>query len=292
MTPHLNLNALRVFAAAARYGNFQRAAEALHLSHGAVSQRIRQLEADLGVTLFARHARGVTLTEKGQTYFAAVEEALAILNTATADLHSGQNQIVVHLGSSFASKWLMPRMSALREGLPGISLTTEIHDQLLTRALGRNEIAFWPSRNQQHHTQDHLHRLCELQLVAVCSPDFLRPDWPVDTRTLLTFPLLQDAHQRWDRLIEQTAHPGPHTILNFDRAALAIDAAIHGHGMAIAPTYMVDRDIEAKRLVTVWHSPVASGEHLFLSWGRHPAENRSVTALVAWIKAEFEASGT
>lgn len=290
MATNLNLNTLRVFAAAARHANFQRAAEELHLSHGAVSQRIKQLEGDLGVVLFERRPRGVALTAQGQTYFAAVEKALSILTTATADLQSVQSQIVIHLGSSFASKWLMPRMNTLKAQFPGISLTTEIHDELLNRALGRNEIAFWPSRNNSHSTADHLHRLCELQLVAVCSPNFLRPDWPVDTPTLLTYPLLQDAHHRWERLIKETAHPGPYNLLNFDRAALAIDAAIQGHGVAIAPTYMVEKDVAARKLVTIWHAPAPSGEYLFLSWGKHHAKNRIVTELVNWIKSEFGAA--
>ena len=68
MAPHVNLNALRIFAEAARLENFQRAAEVLNLSHGAVSQRIRQLEQDLGVVLFERQARGVRLTPHGARY--------------------------------------------------------------------------------------------------------------------------------------------------------------------------------------------------------------------------------
>jgi len=61
------------------HGNFQRAAEVPHISHGAVSQRIRQLEADLWVVLFDRKLRGVALTAKGKSYYGAVEEVLRFL---------------------------------------------------------------------------------------------------------------------------------------------------------------------------------------------------------------------
>lgn len=107
-----NLKSLHVFAAAARYGNSQRAAEGLNLSHGAIFQRIKQLEVDLGVVLFERRARGVALTPDGETYRDAVDAALSILATAQAGLHRATNQITFHIGPSFASKWLMPRMKS------------------------------------------------------------------------------------------------------------------------------------------------------------------------------------
>ena len=287
MSRNLNLNALRVFAMAARHGSFQRAAEALHISHGAVSQRIKQLELDLGVILFDRHPRGVTLTPKGAAYFTTVDAALTQLAKATADLQGTDNQITLHLGASFVSKWLMPRLQDFNDRFPDIAIATEVHDTLLTRSLGRNELAFWPAKTPQGQADDHIQHLCELQLTAVCSPSLLRPDWPPDIETLLTFPLLQDAHKRWERLIAQTDPAGTHRLLNFDRSALALDAAIHGHGIAIAPTLMVERDVQQNRLVELWHSPEPSGEHLFLSWPKHHARDKALRQTIGWILGEF-----
>ncbi|AJE46842.1 LysR substrate-binding domain-containing protein [Celeribacter indicus] len=283
----LNLNALRVFAMAARHGSFLRAAEALHVSHGAVSQRIRQLEADLGVVLFDRTPRGVSLTPKGRTYHAAVEEALAVLTAATADLSRSGHRVTLHLGPSFAAKWLMPRLGAFNARFPEIALTTEVHHTPLRRNLGRNEIALWPERTPAPNPAHHLRRLCRIRLVALCSPDFPRPEGPVETATLLSFPLLQDSHRRWERLIEDSGHAGPHTLLNFDRSALALDAAVQGHGVAIAPTYMAEADLRAGRLVGIWRGPAPSADHLFLSWSRHHARETPLRQTVAWILSEF-----
>ncbi|MDD7969953.1 LysR substrate-binding domain-containing protein [Roseinatronobacter alkalisoli] len=283
----LNLNSLRVFATAARHGNFQRAAEMLHISNGAVSQRIKQLEADLGVVLFDRKPRGVALTEKGRTYYSAVQEALSILAVATSDLGQSSRQIRLHIGASSAAKWLMPRMSAFNARFPEISLETEIHDTMLERNLGRNEIALWPARAPVHNSAHHVQCLCELQLVAVCSPDFLRPDWPVDTQALLAFPLLQDAHRRWERLVERTGYDGGHSILNFGRSALALDAAIQSHGVAIAPTFMIEADVRARRLVEIWRNPDPSGEYFFLSWPKQYAHENPLRQTVTWILSEF-----
>lgn len=284
---NLNLNALRVFAAAARHGSFLLAAEVLNITHGAVSQRIKQLETDLGVTLFDRRPRGVALTPKGAAYHAAVEEALTLLTTATTDLRGPSGQITLHAGASAVSKWLMPRMGALNLRFPGTSIVTEIHDTMLSRNLGRNEIALWPGKTPATHPAHHVRCLCEARFVAVCSPGFLRPDWPADAETLLSFPLLQDANRRWERLIEKTGHPGHHSILNFDRSALALDAAIQGHGIAIAPTFMVEADVRAKRLVEIWHSPDISGEYYFLSWPKQYAHEKPLSEVVSWITSEF-----
>lgn len=284
---NLNLNALRVFAMAARHGNFQRAAEVLHISHGAVSQRIKQLETDLGVVLFDRKPRGVALTAQGRAYHSAVEEALSILMAATSELKQLNHPIRLHIGASSASKWLMPRMRDFNARFPAIALETEIHETMMERTLGRNEIALWPGRAPVQTAAHHVQRLCTLRLVAVCSPGFLRPDWPADTETLLTLPLLQDAHRRWERLIEDTGHDGAHGILNFGRSALALDAAIQGHGVAIAPSYMIDADIRAGRLVEIWRSPDPSGEYLFLSWPRQHALEKPLKQAVGWILSEF-----
>lgn len=283
----LNLNALRVFAEAARHGSFQRAAEVLHISHGAVSQRIKQLETDLGVVLFDRKPRGVALTAKGRKYFGAVEEALSILTAATTELKQSSHLITLHIGASSAAKWLMPRMSAFNARFPAITLETEIHDTMMARNLSRNEIALWPGKAPVRNAAHHVQRLCALQLVAVCSPGFLRPDWPVDTRTLLSLPLLQDAHRRWERLIEKTGQGSEHGILNFGRSALALEAAIQGHGVAIAPAHMIEADVRAMRLVEMWRSPEAPEEYLFLSWPRYHAREKPLRQVVGWMLSEF-----
>lgn len=288
MTQNVNLNSLRVFAAAARTENFQRAAEVLNISHGAVSQRIKQLELDLGVVLFERKARGVGLTKNGEGYRDAVEKALSVLATAEANLQRAGDQVTLHLGPSFASRWFVPRLKAFTTRFPDLTLTNEVHQKLIKRRLGRNEVAIWPGKMADRVPGHHVRRLADVQLVAVCSPNLLRPDWPMDIETLLTFPLLQDGHRRWERLIESSGHRAKHSLLNFGRAALALDAAVKGHGVAIAPAYMIDEDVSDGRLVELWRNPDVSGEYLFMSWSQHETASRPLQQTVDWILSEFE----
>lgn len=129
--------------------------------------------------------------------------------------------------------------------------------------------------------------LTNIRLVAVCSPDFLRPDWPMGLDTLLTLPLLQDAHRRWGKLIQGTGYGDARKLLNFDRSALALDAAIGGHGVAIAPTYMVENDLRAKKLEEVWVDPDPSDDGLYISWAKDHLGQTHIKQFVDWIVSQF-----
>jgi len=285
---NVNLNALRVFSVVASHGNLQRAAEELNLSRGAVSQRIKQLEIELGVVLLVRAARGVSLTLEGERCHAAMKEALATIDTALVNMGEGGDCVTLHLGSSTATKWLMPRIDAFAAKFPTVSLTTQVHEQILVRSLGRNEIAIWPGKAPDANPAHGSRRLADIRLVAVCSPDFLRPDWPMGLETLLTLPLLQDAHRRWEKLIETTGQGDTNKLLNFDRSALALDATIGGHGVAIAPTYLVEKDIREKKLVEIWVDPAPSGDGLYISWAKDHLGQTRIKRIVDWIASEFE----
>ncbi|MEM6499112.1 MAG: LysR family transcriptional regulator [Pseudomonadota bacterium] len=285
---NVNLNALRVFSVVASHGNLQRAAEELNLSRGAVSQRIRQLEIELGVVLLVRGARGVSLTPEGERCHAAMEDALAILDTAFVSIGEDNDRVTLHLGSSTATKWLMPRMDTFSAKFPNVSLTTQVHERILARSLGRNEIAIWPGKARDMNPAHGSRRLTDIRLVAVCSPDFLRPDWPMGLETLLTMPLLQDAHRRGEKLIQDTGYGDTQKLLNFDRSALALDAAIGGHGVAIAPSYMVENDLRSNKLVEVWVDPDPSDDGLYVSWAKDHLGQTRINRIVDWVTSEFE----
>ena len=284
---HVNLNALRVFVIVAEHGSFQRAGEALNLSRGAVSLRIKQLEHELGTVLLVRGPRGVSLTPAGDRIRSAMCGALSILETALTDVVRDEARITLHIGASFATKWLMPRMTAFKDRFPAISLATETHTEPMARALGQGEIAVVPATQDVPVTGQQMRHLTELKLAAVCHPDMERPSAPITLEALLRLPLLQDAHKRWDRLITDHAHLATSTPMNFERSALALDAAINGHGVAIAPAHMTEMDLRAGRLVQIWAPPRASGEHLYLACSNDASQGRHVRRVINWMLEEF-----
>src|SRR5918993_5259906 len=85
------LPALAASEAAARHHNFAHAGEELHLTSSAVSHHVRKLEARLGVVLFQRHARGVTLTAEGRQLADAAGNALADMEGVARGLTAGKD---------------------------------------------------------------------------------------------------------------------------------------------------------------------------------------------------------
>ena len=109
------LNALPSFEAAARNLSFSRAADELHVTHGAVSRAVRNLEDHLGVQLMVRASRSVRLTPVGASFAAEIRDVLEHLAAATSAA-TGQTSGIVSVSTidSFAARWLMPRLFRFR----------------------------------------------------------------------------------------------------------------------------------------------------------------------------------
>jgi len=110
------LNALPSFEAAARHLSFSRAADELHVTHGAISRAVRNLEDHLGVQLMVRATRSVRLTPIGASFAAEIRDALEHLAAATSAA-TGQSSRIVSISTidSFAARWLMPRLFRFRQ---------------------------------------------------------------------------------------------------------------------------------------------------------------------------------
>jgi hypothetical protein len=117
-----SLDLLKAFDASARLLSFTKAGEALHLSQSAVSRQIQMLEEQLGVALFHRRTRALQLTEKGHIYYGEINPLLERLREATAKIAAAPagNSLTVTTALTFASLWLVPRLSGLQLQHPGL----------------------------------------------------------------------------------------------------------------------------------------------------------------------------
>lgn len=107
------LPALRAFESAARLGSITRAAEELHLTHSAISHQIKQLEELTGTALFQRTGKRIALTPAGREYAYQVRQALQHIAQAThnATQHERDDVLRISVLPSFATHWLIPRLS-------------------------------------------------------------------------------------------------------------------------------------------------------------------------------------
>src|SRR6478735_9367795 len=107
------LSALAAFESAARHQNFAHAGEELHLTASAVSHHVRKLEAQLGVALFQRHARGVALTPEGRQLADTASSAMADIDGVLRGLSAAREErhrVRITTLHSLTYTWLVPRL--------------------------------------------------------------------------------------------------------------------------------------------------------------------------------------
>jgi len=141
----MDWNRLKVFHAVAEAGSFTRAGEAMNLSQSAISRQISALEHELGISLFHRHARGLSLTEQGESLYRTAHEVSAKLAMTEAVLGesrerpTGKLKITTTVG--FGSTWLTPRIGEFLELYPEITVDVVLDDRLLDLSMREADIA-------------------------------------------------------------------------------------------------------------------------------------------------------
>jgi len=252
LKPMLPLETLRGFEAAARTGSFSAAAEQLHITHGAISRQIAKLEQWLGLKLFERGARGVSLTPEGQRLFLRTNEAFALISDTADRWSDPRGTAVVRLTSipSVSGLWLMPRMHALESGTLRIVLDVDNHqadlaDEGLDLSIrcGRGKI---PGRISVQLFEEHCFPIASPQLAAEIGRG--KPE------RLLRYPLIHDSDasgwRAWFTARGMDYHPRPED-RRFEDYNLVLDAATHGLGIALArPPLTVDQ-LASGRIVAV-----------------------------------------
>jgi LysR family glycine cleavage system transcriptional activator len=278
-----NLNALRMFDAAARHLNFRLAAQELHVTQGAVAQQVRNLEAELGQPLFHRLPRSLSLTEVGQKLHPPVAHAMALLQAATQSLTPETHRLRLSVPPSFAAKWLIPRLRSFQSAHPEIDLHISADNALST--LGKTaDMAVrqsLPPRDPALGTA----LLCPLNLYAVASPELAAEIGSVkNPQALLPHPLIQDGHRHWDRLLaDATVRP---RILHVNQTALAMDAAINGQGIALVPQLYLQSAEGCLTPLCTLPQQDETGFHIL--WALSPPPSTAQIKLRDWLLAQAQ----
>src|SRR6478735_518904 len=162
------MQALRAFESAARSQSLSRAAEALSLTHGAISHQIKALEAALNVRLIERAGRGIRLTEEGERLAARLRGALAEIEDAVreASERSNPRQLRVSVTPSFASRWLLPRLGRFLARHRDIDLDVRSSFALVDFGRDDTDLAIrygfggWPDVASEHLLDDAFFPVC------------------------------------------------------------------------------------------------------------------------------------
>jgi LysR family glycine cleavage system transcriptional activator len=254
------LNALKSFESAARHESFLKAAAELHVTPGAVSRLVKSLESHLGVELFIRSHRGVTITPEGKAFAQDIAEAFNRICHAAdrvqQNAHDRGLSICCH--PTFAVHWLIPRWVRFQAALPSaqINLKTTLAPELESTDDYDFVVKLGPDPERQPHGDSGVmaERVLDVETFPVCSPAFLRHHGgALSLDEIDRYPLIhaQLRPQDWDRWLASVGRQAARqpSALMFESLTLAYNAAVSGAGIAIGIRAFIADDIAAQRLV-------------------------------------------
>ncbi|HKP26638.1 MAG TPA: LysR substrate-binding domain-containing protein, partial [Dongiaceae bacterium] len=270
----MSWTALRAFEAASRLGSFKEAARELSVTPTAISHQIRRLESHLGLALFERLHRALQLTPAGESLAQEAQDAFLRLGRVLDSLRLegravGPHALTVSCVPSFATKWLAPRLIEFQAAHPKTELRVVADETLVD--LRRDRIVDVALRYGPGPYDKELHarRLWPGgEIIAICAPAVakdpaLRAPAGLGRHMLIrtakpawrTMPKRSQPVSEWEAWFAAAGVTVDGTIRKalegplFNASQLAIEAAIAGKGIALAPEVLVARDIASGRLV-------------------------------------------
>ncbi|PLX35515.1 MAG: LysR family transcriptional regulator [Hyphomicrobiales bacterium] len=287
-----SINALLAFEGVARLGSVTQVAEQLALTQGAVSRQIQNLERQLGVALFVRDKKRLSLTQAGADYAEQIRDALNQIAKASLMLKANPSGGSLNLAilPTFGMRWLAPRLGEFAELYPQITvnLTTRLKpfdftDEKLDAAIHFGDTD-WPG-------VEYLELMTET-VAPVCAPAFKRDRALRRPEDLLTQPLLHlntrpNAWEHWFEANQVT--PPALTGMLFDQFGTMAQAAIHGLGAALLPEFLIARDLEEGRLVHAVGAPIKSVGAYYLVWPMGRAQYVPLARFRDWLSTAIAA---
>jgi LysR family glycine cleavage system transcriptional activator len=284
------LNAIKVFEVVARTLNFRIAAEEIGVTHGAVSQQIKLLEDFLGIKLFHRLARGLSLTIEGKIYLPEISQALTQIRAATTNLKPKSNLISLSLTPSFASKWFMPRLGLFKETHPNHDVQilatetiTDFSTDLVDVAVRLTTPAIAPNLQNE--------LLFQNRFISICSPKY-RADFLEDTSqaTLAKQIYLYDTHDHWEDYLSLIFPGHPPKIeksVRFNQTALAIDAAIDSQGIALVSEILVLDELKNGRVCKPFPQTLEGENGYYMVNPKAKESDKSVLLIKDWLRSQI-----
>ena len=283
------MQALRAFEAAARERSLTRAADSLHLTHGAISHQIKALEADLGVRLVERAGRGIRLTDEGERFAARVRTSLAELGAAVREVTDRANprQLRVSVMPSFAARWLLPRIGRFLAAHPDIDLDVRANNALVD--FGREDVDVairlgsgdYPGLNTEYLMDD--------IYFPVCSPKIAGGRLPARPADIGRYLLLRSEREFWQPWFAAAGldWPEPTRGPMFNDTSHMMQAAIEGQGIALARSSLIGNDLANGVLVRLFDITVRSPHRYFLVHPPRLADSPKLARFRTWLKSEI-----
>lgn len=291
LTPSMSL--LMAFDAAARHLSFTRAAGELSLSQSVVSRQVQSLENLLGVKLFARQGRHISLTDVGKSYHGEIGLAIQrIRNASLQAISYGAGGGSIHLATlpTFAAKWLMPRMNGFYVKHP--KTLVHIHSRIgrfdaasagIDAVIGVGD-SNWPGMRAHHLMKETV-----LPVVTPSLKGVLRRPADLHKMLLLQVAARGDLWHRW--YLEQQLDPADMRVgPQFELTSHLIQAVASGIGVGLLPDFLVQDELRAGILSLAFDAPMDTGYAYHLYVPEQKSDWAPVAAFTEWIVEVVHAS--
>ena len=277
-----SLTALRAFEATARLSGFSQAARELNVTHAAVAQQVRGLEAELGVALVLRQGRSLALTMQGERLAAALADGFGAIQGTIAALRGGDadRPVRVTLTSAFASEWLMPKLRDFWQKHPEIAVSLHPDPRPLDLRRDGMDLGIRYGRGKWPGVETRL--LTSARLVVASVPALLPHSAPlsVDELSALPWVLTSDWVEQHNWLQSIGLDPTALQVAEFPSEELAIAAARQGMGLVVMDRALLEDDLTIGRMVLAYDredplpayfiatppGPLRRPAKLFLDW--------------------------
>lgn len=278
------LRTLQSFEAVSGFPSFSGAAEALGMTHGAISHQIRGLEGWFGKELFDRHRGGVRLTEDGERLRRTCAHAFSILEEECARIRqqSAERGIIIGCSTTFLAHWLLPRVEMFSRGRPQPILSFQTRVDIASVLAHKVDMLIVSASSAPPEGIEGI-RLATDVIGPVCAPTW--PTMPRVPGQIEGLPLLHatsrlNAWDEWASAVGIALDPVRGG--RFESLSLTIEAARGGLGFAMTPEFLVRDDVDAGRLV----APLGFVKVQRATWVYVSSTKRSdpdITALIDWL---------
>jgi LysR family glycine cleavage system transcriptional activator len=287
------LTTLPAFDAAARHLSFTKAAAELHVTHGAVSRAIRNLEEQLGTRLFERGTRSVQLTSEGAAYAAEIGAALDRIGAATIVASAPKSAGVLNVSTSdgFAGRWLVPRLHRFHRANRDIDVRLSTSGTFSDFIRDGIDIAIRYGAGGYDGVISEF--LAEEEVSPVCSPELLQGEHALRTPNDLKHHRLIHDNFRidWATWLRAAGLDdiNPDNGVRYESAAYAVEAAVHGEGVLLGRSALVSADLAAGRLVRPFDLALKSRWNYYVVYPDGALPQRKVRAFRDWLFSEMAA---
>lgn len=283
------LNSLRAFEASGRHLNFTKAAKELYVSQAAISHQIKILEDHLGVKLFKRFNKSVSLTNNGLYYHAILKESFSNISKGTkAILERSKNDCLnISLLASFASSWLLPNLPSFQKLYPELEVkifatnqTVDFHTSDFDLAI-RYGNGSWKDTNSIFLLKEN-YTLC-------CSPELLKEYPNFSTKDLENFTLIydDDSFVNWQTFFTKGLKSScvPKNTLRFNDSGLVIEATKKGMGIGLVRDALASESIKSGQLKQVFDVKIDGVFSYYIVYPNFIQLPEKSVVFIEWLKS-------